>query len=1101
MRKLRFVLLPLFLFFVLLTTIQAQDSPQSANQQKAFEALLQSLQALQADADSIPALLKQIETNEAQNQAELQALQKQISDLQTSLAQAGQRKAQIEKRLQSLNMGKSLLQGLTTSPALQAPAADPVPVEKKAETAQPPVGTSSNLFSEKIQPIFLNNCIGCHGPKQQMAKLDLSTPEGIRKGGQKGSIIVPGKAKESPLYLALTGEVLPRMPLSMDPLPAEQIKLFEEWINAGAPFEPTAQTAVSQLIEQATASITVTIAPPADSKVDFSKEVFPIFEAKCLGCHGEKKQAAQLRLDSKTVVEKGGLSGKAIAPGKAGESLLFQRINGVGGKPHMPFKGDKLPQAEIDRIRDWINQGAEWPEGVGTAQASINKHWAYVKPERPALPSVKNREWIKNPIDTFILARLEKEGLAPSPEASKETLIRRVSLDLTGLPPTPKEVREFVADTSPDAYERLVDRLLESPHYGERWGKQWLDLARYADSNGYEKDARRTMWPYRDWVINALNKNQPFDRFVVEQMAGDLLPNPSRDQLIATGYHRNSMINEEGGVDQEEYRINAVLDRTNNTGTVFLGSTVACAQCHNHKYDPITQKNYYQLVAFFNNTTAEVKAHSSYEAVSSGPFIEFPTPEQKAVLDRVRPELDLLQSLFESDTQEVAERRRRWEQAVLAANDPKAASEPLAADAVSVSATTTVPGNLLSLIKKPEAERTKDAIASIQRHYRNIAPEFHSLRQRINELREQLPKNVETTLYLRELDQPRETRVFMGGSFLTPGEKVEPNVPQVLPPLPADAPRNRLGLARWLISRDNPLTARVTVNRFWEQYFGFGIVKTTEDFGIQGEKPVHPELLDWLAVEFMENGWNQKALHRLIVTSAVYRQASNITPEGLERDPDNRLLARGPRVRLEAETIRDNALAASGLLSPKIGGPSVFPFQPEGVWIMPYSSERWILSQGEDRYRRGVYIHRRRTAPYPSFKAFDAPSREFTCTRRPRTNTPLQALVTLNDPVFFEAAQSMARRILMEAEPECEKRIDYAFELCTARIPDEKERQRVKELYDRQLENFKKDTDAAKKVACEGTSPPPESMDMSELAAWTMVSNVLLNLDETITKG
>lgn len=743
---------------------------------------------------------------------------------------------------------------------------------------------------------------------------------------------------------------------------------------------------------------------PAAPPVDFASEVLPIFKASCFGCHGEEKQRGGLRMDSLESLLKGGDSGPAVIPGNSAKSPLILRVTGVE-EPRMPMGQAPLSKAQITTLKQWIDQGALWGESSG-------KHWAYIRPVRPKLPAVKNKTWARNPIDFFILARLEKEGLSPSPEASKETLIRRVSLDLIGLPPTPEEVRAFLADSSPNAYEKLVDRLLASPHYGERQARIWLDLARYADTNGYEKDERRSIWLYRDWVIQAFNQNMPFDQFTIEQIAGDMLPNASQSQQIATGFHRNTMKNEEGGVDVEEQRWLTLVDRVGVTGTVWLSSTLACAQCHDHKYDPISQREFYELLAFFDNCD--------------------------------EPTLD-------TATSEQLEQRKKLqeEQATLEADLKKEGLDPMRQQEINQ--------RLQAVKKQMEATR---------------AP---------------------TTLVFQERGGEPRTFVRKRGEFLSKGEEVTANTPAVLNPMPVDAPTNRLGLAKWLVSKNNPLTARAQANRYWEQYFGHGIVETTEDFGLQGAKPTHPELLDWLATEFARIGWDMKAMHRLIVTSATYRQSSRVSPLLLERDPQNKLYARGPRFRMEAEMIRDSALRAAGLLNLKMGGPSVFPYQPDGIWDVPYSADRWVVSEGAEKHRRGIYTFWRRSAPYPAFINFDATSREFCAVRRPRANTPLQALTTLNDPSFMEAARGLAQRLMKEGGATPSAKARYAFMVCLSRAPQPEEQRRLLALYEQMKQRYQADKESAKKlVSAEG--------EEVELAAWTMVANVMMNLDEFLTK-
>lgn len=1052
--------------------------------------------------------------------------------------------------------------------------------------------------------------------------------------------------------------------------------------------------------------------------------------------------------------------------------------------------------------------------------APSRQHWAYQAPVPRDPPPVRNPKWPRNPIDNFVLARLEREKLAPMGEAGRATLIRRVSLDLIGLPPTLAEVEDFLTDRRPDAYERAVDRLLASPHYGERWARPWLDMARYADTNGYEKDDRRSNWLYRDWVIKALNRDLPFDEFTIEQLAGDLLPNATVDQKIATGFHRNTMVNTEGGTDDEEFRVAAVIDRVNTTFGVWMGSTFGCCQCHNHKYDPFTQKEYYQVFAFFNQTRdggkenkpeldvpspaqaakrAEIngkiaplqktldtqtpaldalqnewaaRAQAAHTAITNawtilepaslsaesgvtlehlpdhsilaggpltdtnvyeitavtpagsitalrleaipderlpqggagrsekgnfvlsdvflearpvverrpepldtpvlgvwrsiGPFQassmdeafqkEFPPekeidfsktyaedklawverpefadgkihglngencatyvartitaakagplmislgsddgiqvwlngekllarnvargtePDQESVrLDLVQGENRLLlkinngggaygfyfavskdqSGVYRVDLaqaySDVAEAKyeiagvldgnpktgwtlgnldatnRTGHYAVLTPRKPVAyeggarllvrlkQQSPdkqhllgrfrLAFSTAPIEAHATwgkIPPSVRGLLETAPDQRTAKQNEDLSAHYRSIEPSLDPVRGQIADLRKQLPKDVPTTLVLEEVEKPRTTHLLKRGSFLNKGDEVTAGVPAVLNPLPAGQPLNRLTFARWLMDPANPLVGRVTMNRIWAQYFGRGFVETSEDFGVQGEPPSHPELLDWLAIELVRQHWSLKAMHRIIVTSATYRQASTVTRELAQRDPFNRLLAHGPRFRLEAEMLRDNALAISGLLSPKLGGPSVFPYQPEGVWSNPYSEDKWMLSKDGDQFRRGLYTFWRRTAPYAAFMAFDAPSREVCCERRPRTNTPLQALATLNDPAFTATAEALARRVLAEGGAGDRQRLVYAFRRCLARPPSATETRHLLELYREAHRRFLADRAAAKAMAGSALSSAEGAADEAALAAWTVVANVLLNLDETLTKG
>ena len=712
----------------------------------------------------------------------------------------------------------------------------------------------------------------------------------------------------------------------------------------------------------------------ASESVDFVRDIQPILKATCYSCHGSEKQKGGLRLDSKTLALQGGSNGKAIEPGQAAKSYILKRIRGEGEDPRMPPKGDPLKPEEIAKIVAWINEGANWPDSASVSNAAVKKHWAYEKPALPKTPEVSNLAWVKTPLDAFVLAKLDAEKLNPSPEATKEQLIRRVSLDLTGLPPSPAEIDAFIADASSNAYEKLVDRLLASPHYGERWARPWLDLARYADTEGFNFDAPRVMWHYRDWVINAINADMPYDQFTISQLAGDLLPNATADQKIATGFHRNTMLNTEGGVDPEEARWERELDRTNTTSTVWMGSTIGCAQCHNHKFDPFTQKDFYRLFAYFDNTD---------------------------------------EKLVKVNGGEVEEKEKK--------------------------------------------EAKKEG------------------------------KSEETALIMAERKTPASTFMRIRGSFVAKGEQVDAGTPGFLPQAPVGTPNNRLGLARWLVSPENPLTARVTVNRLWENYFGHGLVETSEDFGLQGTAPSHPELLDFLACEFMKNGWKFKPIHKMIVMSSVYRQSSKVTPELLAKDPYNKLLARAPRYRLEAELIRDNALSISGQICLKVGGPSVYPPMPpdKGFIANNKGAEKWVASTGEDLYRRGLYTFWRRTAHYATFANFDAPSREFCTVRRSRTNNPMQALSGLNDPGFFDSAKALAERLTKEGGAQLKDRIAYGFRLCTARLPNAKEQRMFEESYAAQLALYQKE---------------PQRGMTPEQSALTLIANVLLNMDETLTR-
>lgn len=731
--------------------------------------------------------------------------------------------------------------------------------------------------------------------------------------------------------------------------------------------------------------------------------------------------------------------------------------------------------------------------------STSNIHWAYVPPRRPSLPNVRgtNRSdgtAIYSAIDRFVLARLEKDGLSPSPAAESAKLLRRAYLDLVGLPPSVEEVDAFLADTRPDAYLRVVDRLLSSPHYGERWATPWLDQARYADSNGYQADQYREVWPYRDWVIDAMNADLPFDQFTVEQIAGDLLPHATLDQKIATGFHRQTTCNVEAGVDPEENRVNQLIDRVNTTAAVWLGSTIECAQCHNHKYDPFSQRDYYRLFAFFNSTPMEVKHTTATTYDFYGPKMEIPDPGREKARAVLKNELTALKEELVSLTK-AAEATLNAE---LASGDDKSQSASAAQEP------NERPSKIvLAALRKEDAKRNSKQKQELSSYLEKSNPHLGELQQEINSLQSQIEALApHTTLVMTEVEEPRATHVLRRGDFQSPLSEVEPGTPGVLHDSPNDRAKSRLDLAYWLIDEQNPLAARVTVNRWWQEIFGRGIVATSEDFGTQGEPPSHPELLDWLAMEFMESNWSMKRIHREVVTSATYRQSSRATSEAWERDPANRLLARGPRKRLPAESIRDNALAISGLLVEKMHGPPIYPPQPPGIWRhVGRNAPKYATSTDEDRFRRGAYVVWRRSAPYPSFVSFDAPDRATCVLGRPETTTPLQALTLLNDPAYVEVTRSLARRIANRAElTSTAQKIEYAFRLCVARHPKEDEIAHLVGLFEHQVKGFARDKKAAQRLAGKTKSLPPD-LSAAELASWFYIANILLNLDETITKG
>ncbi len=813
--------------------------------------------------------------------------------------------------------------------------------------------------------------------------------------------------------------------------------------------------------------------------VDFNREVRPILSKNCFACHGsdEAKRAKGLRLDLRATAIKPLKSGEAaIVPGDPDSSNLIARVSEEDDTLRMPPRkaGNRLSPAAVDVLTRWVQQGANYAE-----------HWALIAPEAEPLPSVGDASWPRNALDFGILARLEQEGVHPSPEADPYTLLRRVSLDLRGLPPTPRELEQFLADKSPGAYERAVDRFLDDPAFGERWARMWLDLARYADSAGYGSDPLRAIWRYRDWVINALNRNMPYDQFTIEQIAGDLLPGATLDQKIATAFHRNTMTNTEGGTDDEEFRVAAIKDRVDTTMQVWMGLTMGCAKCHTHKYDPLTNEEYYKFYAIFNQTA------------------DTDQPDESPVM--LAPTAEITEQIRQANVK-IAERNEELEHAAAAPallTGQVMWEASVSADPAHAAKRKKFPKEVLAILDTPYTKRTQAQSRRLAGYFRSIAPELKPIRDEIARLERERPE-MPTVPVMVELfkDKQRATRILRKGNFLDPGDPVTPAVPKALHPLPPGSPVNRLTLAKWLVDRKNPLTARVTVNRYWAQIFGTGIVETEEDFGTQGELPSHPALLDWLAVRYMDSGWDTKAMIKLIVTSATYRQSSRVTPELLARDPRNRLLARAPRVRLEAEMVRDQALALSGLLSPKIGGPSVFPPQPAGLWQAAFNGQRtWATSQGTDKYRRALYTFWRRTVPYPSMATFDAPSREICAIKRVRTNTPLQAFVTLNDPVYVESAQALARRIVREGGSNLEDRVRYALQLCLCRPPRPEQVERLIELYQGEHHRYQKTREAALALATEPLGPLPADMDPADLAAWTTLANVLLNLDAVLTKG
>lgn len=1075
-------------------------------------------------------------------------------------------------------------------------------------------------------------------------------------------------------------------------------------IADSAPVGPVMKRLLRKWILVVTPALCASVTPQAaiaanaqiPETVEFNRDIRPILSDKCFTCHGpdEANRKTVLRFDTREGAFAALSGGRfAIVAGKPEDSELVRRITAENDVLRMPpvYSGRTLSDREKALLRRWIEQGAQW-----------QKHWSFLVPKQPAPPEVENRSWPQNAVDHFVLQRLEREGLQPMPEAERARLIRRVSLDLTGLPPAPADVDAFLDDLSPNAYEKVVDRLLASPRFGERVAAGWLDSARYADTNGYQTDAERTMWRWRDWVIDALNANMPFDQFTVEQIAGDMLPHPTLEQRIATGFNRNHRGNGEGGIIPEEYAVEYVVDRVETTSTVWLGITLGCARCHDHKYDPFTQKEFYRVFDFFNNVPERGKA---FKYGNSPPFISAPTREQRAQLAELDGRIAVAEKAFAALQPETGRTQRLWERMLLhgrpidwllrdgliaryrlddslvgelfgaeaekkvqpAARDGAlmftegkfgraiqldgrsyvdggdvakfgfydkftlaAWIQPQAGDGAVVSRTTNEDGeedygykgyglylkdgklqvnlvlrwlddalrvetkNPLRLnswqhvmmtydgsrlasgiriyvdgveqeltvlldemnqefrVSKPfrigaagAKMRFRGSIDDVRVYDRTLTPaqaaivassqtaseiaaidpprrtpaQVDKLRlcyldkyapeqvraawkqlQQLRREREQLTESFPTVMIMQERETRRETRVLKRGAYDAPGEAVEPGVPAVLPALPAGVPNNRLGFARWLVDPSNPLTARVIVNRFWQMLFGTGLVKTVEDFGSQGEWPTHPELLDWLATEFVRSGWDVKGIVKTMVMSATYRQSSNAEAELFDRDPENRLLARGPRFRLPAEVLRDQALAISGLLVEKLGGPSVKPYQPAGLWSEMAGSSDYPQDHGEDLYRRSLYTFWKRTIPPPSMVTFDAAGREACTVRATRTNTPLQALNLMNDVTFVEASRMLGERMMKEGGSTPEERVAFAFRLATARRPRPTERQILADSFRYHLDRYQTDREAAVKLLNEGEHPRDKALDVRELAAYSAVASLILNLDEAVTK-
>ncbi len=830
------------------------------------------------------------------------------------------------------------------------------------------------------------------------------------------------------------------------------------------------------------------------AELSFNRDIRPILSENCFYCHGQdgNKRKGGLRLDVREAALQAGESGEnAIVPGQPAASALIARITSTDPDDQMPPRKSNrhLSDAQRETLKRWIAEGAKY-----------ETHWAFVPPQKTTPPSAEPQGWVRNPIDQFVLARLTASQLAPSPEADRATLLRRVSLDLTGLPPTPEEVDAFVASTAPDAYEQAVERLLASPHFGERMALPWLDAARYADSNGFQQDGDTFQWVWRDWVVRAFNADMPFDQFSTEQLAGDLLSKPTNDQLIATAFNRNHLLNGEGGAIPEEQRFNILFDRIDTTATNWLGLTMACAQCHDHKYDPLTQKDYYGMLHAFNQVSENGLAGGSRRAKRiARPFLELPSDEQKAHL----AELENKRREAEETGQIKAKKDLAFAAWMSAATPdmrhPRRNDIP-------------IPANLSALLRIPADQRTDAQKKELQTGMRTLfdadvwskiagtdplAKKARELQEAADTYREDVIPRV---MVMRD-DKPRETFLLNRGEYLKPGEKVEFATPAFLPPAAPGTPANRLGLARWLFQPDHPLTARVQVNRVWQTFFGNGLVKTTEDLGVQSELPVYQDLLDWLAVEFRESGWSTKHLVRLIVRSATYRQSSRVTPELLRLDPENRLHARGGRYRLSSLVLRDLALASSGLLERRMGGQPVFPYQPEAVWeTLAITKERnfeYPTSSGPDLYRRSLYTFWRRTVGPANM--FDASNRQTCKVRQSTTNTPLHALTTLNDVTWAEAARVLAANAL-RAAPDTDGQLAHAFRRVLGRVPGPGNAGLLRKAFDRQLVIFKEDAAAAEAVCKAGQAPPAPDLDRPTHAALSAVCLALFNLDEALTR-
>jgi Protein of unknown function (DUF1553)/Protein of unknown function (DUF1549)/Planctomycete cytochrome C len=808
-------------------------------------------------------------------------------------------------------------------------------------------------------------------------------------------------------------------------------------------------------------------------KLEFGQDIQPIIKAHCIQCHGEKNPAGRLSLATFTSTMKGGVSGAALVKSQSAKSQFLHRIEGKDGKPRMPMGFGPLSAKDTQTIKDWIDQGC--PEGATTTR----KHWAYLTPTKPIVPR-SNSPWIKNPIDNFVLAGLQRSKLKPSPEAERTTLIRRLTIDLTGLTPTPSEVDAYIADRSPTAYEKVVDRLLASPHFGEKLALPWLDAARYADSNGFQMDGDTYQYIWRDWVVKAFNDNMPFDEFTTKQLAGDLLPNPTQDDIVATAFNRNHMLNNEGGAIPEEQRNVGLFDRVDTTSTTWLGLTMTCTRCHDHKYDPLTQKDYFSMMAFFNNVPETgVPSDNDGKHFIAKPWIYAGTKPQLTDMNRLEEELKLENAKIKPGDEDDAG-QLFWEK------DAKTGNEEL--------------DDILAIDR---TKRNQDQKNKVREAFFNqgLRPDVKARRDyrivlsnKLNQLKADIPRVMVMSDAL-----PRKTHIFDRGNYMTPSKEVAPETPESLPKS-SELPKNRLDLAKWMVSPQNPLTTRVQVNRIWQMLFGKGLVRTPENYGLQGEPPTHPELLDWLAVDFRENKWNLKRLIKLIVTSSTYRQSSRTTRALTQLDPDNRLLARGARFRMPSMILRDQALATSGLLNSSIGGKPVYPYQPKGIWdglnISEARNFEYPQSKGTDLYRRSIYSFWRRTVAPGDM--FDSSSRQI-CTVRPsQTSTPLHALTTLN-VTWVESARALAQRV-MKSQQTTEGQLKEAFRIVCARRPNVGELKVLLQSYKRSLDSFTKAPKNATEFLSQGESPRDLKLDPAKHAAMASVCLAIVNLDEALTR-